>query len=50
MGDRVGLCHEQSHVFTRIDYTGFMLMTMLASFVLLSLAMRSLSLGTAHAV
>lgn len=41
---------KQSHGFTRSDYTGFMLVTMLASFVLLSLAMRSLPLGTAYAV
>ena len=39
---------KQSHGFTRLDYTGIMLVTMLASFVLLSLAMRSLPLGTAY--
>jgi quaternary ammonium compound-resistance protein SugE len=41
---------KQSHGFTRLDYTGIMLVTMLASFVLLSLAMRSLPLGTAYTV
>jgi quaternary ammonium compound-resistance protein SugE len=41
---------KQSNGFTRLDYTGIMLVTMLASFVLLALAMRSLPLGTAYAV
>lgn len=41
---------KQSHGLTKLNYTSLMLVTMAASFVLLSMAMRSLPLGTAYAV
>ncbi|WP_378946691.1 DMT family transporter [Paracoccus sp. R86501] len=41
---------KQSHGFSRLAPTAVMLVGMVASFWLLSLAMRSLPLGTAYAV
>ena len=39
---------KQSHGFTRPLYAGVTMITMIASFALLALAMKSLPLGTAY--
>lgn len=41
---------KQSDGFTRVVPTGITIVTMIASFALLSMAMRSLPLGTAYAI